>query len=112
MKHDITGHEGSIEIGQYRAVNKGALKAFFTLVEYPTCRKTLDCRYFVQGDKRWISFPQKEFKRNDKTEFIPLVSFGDKDYEKALKAAILAALVEEEQRVPQDEEAQGTSFIW
>jgi len=99
VKVGLTGDE--IEVGQYREINKGSLKAFFSLVEYspgPSIkgRKTLDCRYFVQGDKRWISFPQKEIKYTDgrKTEYIPLVSYMDKEYLEQLKIAILSALKE------------------
>jgi hypothetical protein len=80
-----------VEVGQYREVNKGTLKAFFSLVIYPQGQKILDCRYFVQNDKRWFSFPQKEIKYTDgrKSEFIPYVSYLDKDYLEKLKIAVL-----------------------
>lgn len=83
-----------VEIGQYRVMDKGSLKAFFSLVIYPEGQKILDCRYFVQGDKRWFSFPQKEIKYNDgrKTEYIPLVSYLNKEYLENLKSAVLIAL--------------------
>ena len=84
----------SVEIGQYREVNKGALKAFFSIVEYPHGRKTLDMRYFESGTNRWIAFPQKEVKKPnmDKPDYIPLVSYMDKEYDAQLKTAILEAL--------------------
>lgn len=83
-----------VEVGQYREMNKGSLKAFFSLVIYPEGQKILDCRYFVQGDKRWFSFPQKEIKYTDgrKTEYIPLVSYLNKEYLEQLKIAVLIAL--------------------
>ena len=98
MKVRVGMTQTEVEVGQYREVNKGALKAFFTLVEYPHGRKTLDCRYFEQGDKRWFSFPQKEIKKpgQDKPEYIPYVSYLDKEYLEQLKIAILTALREQE----------------
>lgn len=83
-----------VEVGQYRVMDKGSLKAFFSLVIYPEGQKILDCRYFVQGDKRWFSFPQKEIKYNDgrKTEYIPYVSYLNKEYLEQLKIAVLMAL--------------------
>lgn len=83
-----------VEVGQYREVNKGSLKGFFSLVIYPMGQKILDCRYFVQGDKRWFSFPQKEIKYTDgrQTEYIPYVSYLEKDYLEQLKIAVLQAL--------------------
>ncbi len=84
-----------VEIGQYREVNKGSLKAFFSLVIHPEGQKILDCRYFVQGDNRWFSFPQKEIKAKDesgKSEWIPLISYMNKEYLKTLQDAVLEQL--------------------
>jgi hypothetical protein len=83
-----------VEVGQYREMNKGSLKAFFSLVIYPQGQKILDCRYFVQGDQRWFSFPQKEVKYTDgrKSEYIPYVSYLDKDYLEKLKIEVLEQL--------------------
>lgn len=83
-----------VEIGQYREMNKGSLKAFFSLVIYPQGQKILDCRYFVNGDQRWFAFPQKEVKYTDgkKTDYIPYVSYLDKEYLEQLKTSVLQAL--------------------
>lgn len=83
-----------VEIGQYRELNKGSLKATFSLVIYPEGQKILDCRYFEMSDKRWFSFPQKEIKYSDgrKTEYIPIVSYINKEYLESLKASVLNAL--------------------
>ena len=84
-----------IEIGQYKEINKGVLKASFSLVIYPQAQKILDCKYFVgDRDQQWFTFPQKEIKFADgrKTEYIPIVSYGDKQYLEQLKAAVLQAL--------------------
>lgn len=81
-----------VEVGQYREVNKGAWKATFSLVIYPEGQKILDCRYFAQDNKCWFSFPQKEIKRDGKNEYIPLVSYLNKDYLKQLQLVVLDAL--------------------
>ena len=98
MRVKVGTTQTEIEIGQYREVNKGALKAFFTLVEYPSGRKTLDCRHFEHAGNRWFSFPQKEIKKpgQDKPDYIPYVSYLDKEYAAQLKTAILTALKEQE----------------
>lgn len=108
MKVRVGSTPTEVEVGQYREVNKGALKAFFTLVEYPNGRKTLDCRYFEQGDKRWFSFPQKEIKKPgaDKPEYIPYVSYLDKEYLDQFKIAILTALREAQENNGQENSHQ------
>lgn len=93
-----------VEVGQYRPTNKdNALKATFSLVIYPEGQKILDCKYFVQGDKRWFNFPQKEIKYSDgrKSEYIPLVSYLNKDYLEQLKPAVLAAVKKEQEKYEQ-----------
>lgn len=84
-----------VEVGQYFPIkNGGALKASFTLVEYPEGRKTLDCKYFEQGDKKWFAFPSKEKKFDDgrKTEYIPYISYLNKEYLQQLQKDVLEAL--------------------
>ncbi len=94
MKIQVQGTDTHIEIGQYKELNKGALKGTFSLVEYPFGRKTLDCKYFVQGDREWFNMPAKEVKKTDgsKSDFIPIVSYMDKTYFEAFKAAVIAGL--------------------
>jgi hypothetical protein len=94
-----------VEVGQYREVNKGVFKATFSLVIYPQGEKVLDCKYFVNGDQRWFNFPQKEIKKQDgsKSDYIPLISYLNKEYLATLKAAVLNALKEIQ---PQEKYAQ------
>lgn len=105
-----TGEE--VEIAQYREVNKGSLKAFFTLIEYDNGkytkgRKTFDCRYFVGNDSAWINFPQKEVKsESGTTEYMPLVSFMDKEYADLLKNAAISLLKDAK---PQEKHASSTN---
>lgn len=109
MKVKIGMTQEEVEVGQYREMNKGSLKAFFTLVEYPSGRKTLDCRYFEQDDKKWFSFPQKEVKYTDgrKTDYIPYVSYLNKEYLEQLKIAVLTALRDQK---PKESNGQTNSY--
>lgn len=87
--------EIKIEISSYKEVSKGALKAYFSVIIHPQGEKLLDCRYFVSGDQRWFSFPCKEIKYNDgrKSEYIPYISYLNKEYFQRLKNYILDELV-------------------
>lgn len=86
--------EIKVEIGQYREVNKGALKAFFSLLIQPQGQKIMDCRYFVSGENRWFSFPSKEIlkKGQEKPEYMPLISYLNKEYKDQLNQAVMDAL--------------------
>lgn len=99
-----------VEVGQYREVNKGLFKATFSLVIYPQGEKILDCKYFVNGDQRWFNFPQKEIKKQDgsKSDYIPLISYLNKEYLATLKAAVLNAL-KEVQPKPMENYGQNTN---
>lgn len=93
--------EIKVEVGQYRPQKKdSAFKATFSLVIYPQGQKILDCRYFIHGDKRWFNFPQKEVKYTDgrKNEYIPLVSYLNKEYLEQLKPLVLAAVKKEQEK--------------
>lgn len=81
-----------VEIGQYREVNKGSLKAFFSMVIYPQGEKVLDCAYYVSGDQAWWKFPRKEVLINGKKEYIPYVSYLNKNYHEQLRMLTLQAL--------------------
>lgn len=83
-----------VEVGQYREVNKGTWKATFSLVIHPEGQKILDCRYFEQGASRWFAFPSKRIERqgSDRPEYIPLVSYLNKEYLEQLRGAVLEAL--------------------
>lgn len=98
MKVKVGTTDLEVEVGQYREVNKGALKAFFSIVEYPNGRKTTDCRLFEANGRRWFSFPTREFKKpgSEKTEYIPYISYIDKDYGEKFKEAVLEALTHAE----------------
>jgi hypothetical protein len=98
MKYQIGSSNAHVEVGQYREVNKGALKAYFTFIEYPTGRQTLDCKYFIKGDQRWFSLPQKEVKQPnaEKPTYYPIIKYLDSNYHDLLRDAILTALKEEE----------------
>lgn len=86
--------EIKVEIGQYWEINKGALLGSFSYVEYPKGQKVIDCKHFKQDDREWWSGPQKEIKKKDdeKSQYIPYISYIDKEYDAKLKAAVLTEL--------------------
>ncbi len=94
MKYRIGNTTDEIAIGQWRPIDKGSLKGFFSLLIYPSGQKILDCRYFQSGERRWFNFPDKEIRRSDgsKPEYIPLVSYLNKEYLNALQQSVLTAL--------------------
>lgn len=87
-----------VEIGQYKEVNRGALKAFFTLVVYPEGLQIVDCSYFVSGEKRWFNFPQKKIEpkpgspNGDKPTYVTMIRYLGKEYFERLNIAVLTAL--------------------
>lgn len=95
-----------VEIGQLKTVDKGALKAFFSLIIHPQGQKILDCRYFQKGESRWWSMPQKEIKRpdKDKSDFLAIISYLNKEYEADLKIAVLTELKKQVENVQPKQE--------
>ncbi len=96
-----------VSIRNYFANNKpGAVKAFFTAVIYPHGQKIQCCKYFKTDTSEWISFPSYEAKKrkeDGKTDYIPYISYEDKEYADELRAALLFAvknLPESEKRSP------------
>jgi hypothetical protein len=85
-----------VEIGQYKEINKGGLKASFSLVIYPEGQKILDCKHLTGSNgNEWFSFPHKEVKYTDgrKTEYIPLISYGNnRPYLEQLTKSVMEAL--------------------
>jgi hypothetical protein len=85
--------EIKVEVGQYWEINKGPLKASFSVVIHPEGLKILDCKHFEKDDQTWISFPQKEIKGKDGgKDYLPLISYLNKDYAAEIKAKIVEAL--------------------
>lgn len=118
MKFKVGDSGDEIEIGQYREVHKGSLRAFFSLVIYSAGTymkgdKTLDCRYCISGEKRWFNFPHKEVKdRNgSNSEYIPYRSFADKEYKTHLSTAVLSALKEAEKSYVRDHSLPGPKSV-
>lgn len=85
----------SVEIPYYKAVNKGALQAFFTMIIHPIGIKFVDCKYFCypgNQDRRWFAFPSKEIKKDSKVEYLQLVHVLNQKLNEELKTAVLLAI--------------------
>lgn len=82
-----------VEIGQYRPVNKGALKAYFSVTLHPEAIQIMDCVLFESNGKKWFNFPQKAVqKEGQKTNYYPYIRILDKKTEESLKELILKQL--------------------
>lgn len=116
--------EITVTINKYREVNKGFLKAFFSLSILPLGIEISDCKYFVKDANRWFSFPSKELKdsRDGSTKYIPLVKYVEaNDLAKQLNQSVLDALqnqtyedVNESRKSsnPKTKVPSDPSFIW
>lgn len=83
-----------VKIVKYRQINKGALRAFFTLVFYPEEMQIIDCLYFVQGEKVWWKFPEKEVAKEGKKEYFPVIKMWNKEMFASLNEKVIAQLKE------------------
>ncbi len=100
-----------VEVGQYKAVNKGALKGFFTLVIYPTGQKIIDCKHMEKDGQTWVAFPSKEYTKKDGTkDWFPLISYLNKEYQQALQQAIIQQLPKDSNASSQKAKASQTTF--
>lgn len=111
----------SVVISNYRVAGFETLKASFALLVQPLGLKILDCKYFIQGENRWFSFPSKkiEYKDGRKAEYIPLLSIQNKDLLNQIRECVLEALkempVEKEAPVAEiqpDFLSRDTSSLW
>lgn len=86
--------EEHVEIGHYRKFEAdedkpSAFRGSFSVVFHPHGQKILECKHYEKEGAHWFNFPQKEIKNNEgKRDYIPYVSYIDKDYGSAVKAAI------------------------
>jgi hypothetical protein len=88
----------TVEISNYRAINKGSLKASFTLKVLPIGFIFSDCKHFKMTDKEWFNFPQKEVKGAEgvKPKYFPLVKIDNDILNETIKELVLEALRHEE----------------
>lgn len=100
-------NELKIEIGQYRAINKGALRGYFSLLIQPEGILITDCAHFCKDGGHWFAFPQRERKYDDgrKSEYFPYMKLLNKEYGDALKESVMSALKQIESRGSNEKEA-------
>ncbi len=80
-----------VEILNYYAChNLSTKKGSFTLVWKGV--KYLDCTYWVKGDNRWFSFPQKKIERGGDVDWMPYVCIVDKEEKARLQDKVLEIL--------------------
>lgn len=94
MKVKVGNTGDEVEIGHIKNCDKGCLTAIFSVVIYPRGEKISKCRYFRKEDSHWWATPQEEVKKQDggKTDYYPYVKWLNKEYDEALKEAVLECL--------------------
>ena len=89
-----------VEVGDYRSIEKGALKGAFSLAlscsegQGDYVQIISDCKFFSMGDKTWWSLPSKEIKKDGmKTMYIPMVKFNGEKFSEWIKKHVLEQLL-------------------
>ena len=105
--------EISVEISQFRPMDKGVLKGFFALTIHPQGQKILDCTYFANEKGDWFNLPRKEIQKPDGTkDYIPIVSYTNKEYKEKLNEVVLAAIRKKRNEVPDQAPKLKQSNLW
>jgi len=109
MRYSIGLSGDEIEIGQYHEVNRGVLKAYFSLIIYPRGQKILNCQYMVSDKRIWFMFPFRELQKEGEKypDKIPYVSYLDKEYKDELVSAVLKGLKDQK---PMDKHGKTQSY--
>ena len=102
-----------VEIARYFPMKSGAVIGSFDMVIQPFGMKILGCKYFQgQNEARWFNYPSKEVKKEgeEKGEWIPYVSYVNKEFGEIVKNQALKALKEKEGGDNVDKKAQNAAY--
>lgn len=82
-----------VNILNYRAVNKGFVKGFFSLEILPYGITIFDCCHFHKDGNEWFTFPRKETKKEGQpSSFWPYIMISQTDFHAKLKESTLIEL--------------------
>lgn len=79
-----------MKIEKYKELNKGALKATFDL-QIPQWHMTISCTLMQTERNRWVGLPSREYEKDGKKAYAPLVQFT-KEAKNRLDSAVLALI--------------------
>ncbi len=99
-----------IKVSRIRQVDKGALKAYFTVeIDGFYLR---DCSYFCMGTRDWMNFPQQIMpaKEGEKIKYIPYCGYVDPSKGTKIKDAIIVELKKELQNESHTQKNQQSEF--
>jgi len=84
----------TVEVKNIREVDKGALKAFFSIGVFPDGVFMNNCRYFVQGGQSWMSFPQEKTptQEGNKDKYYSIAGYFDRQKQEVVKNEALKKL--------------------
>ncbi len=88
-------------IENYRKCMKESVKVATFSIKFPDWfgLTIKDMNYFVKGNNRWISFPQKMFEVDGEKKYFSFVSFERFDTMKQLQKEVLAELDKENRSI-------------
>lgn len=93
-----------LAVSDYKEVNKGALKARFTLY-FPALKMMIrDCTHMQSGGKEWVGFPSRQYEQDGQRKYFSYIMFA-KDARDGFQHAALEAI---KKAVPQ--QAQPSAF--
>ncbi len=85
-----------IEIQKFELIEKGALKARFTLKMLKwggLCIR--ECTLFDNGTKRWINLPSRQYEDSEgKKKYYPFIAYEERNLEDKFKEIIMKAVDE------------------
>jgi hypothetical protein len=84
-----------IEITKYNPVGKGKLQGTFS-IRMPKWGKFYikKMSYFVDGNKRWVNFPQETYEKDGEKKYSAYAGFEEADMTKCFQEQCLLALDE------------------
>ena len=94
-------------ITNFRSIDKGALKGFFTLKLDPDGMGLVisDCKYFSKDGREWFAFPSKDIIRNGKQEYFNFMKFK-KEFLESINQNVLNQLKLSRENAPKKEITQ------
>jgi len=67
----------SIEIRDWKEINKGAVVASFTAYIPKWQLMIRDMTYFEKGDQSWVNFPNRKYEKDGETRYYAFVMFEE-----------------------------------
>jgi len=85
-----------MNISNFKAVNKGALKATFSVTLPKWANFTIhNMTYWESNGRSWVNFPGSSYEKEGKKKFFQYCKFEDSKHQEAFQQALMKMLEEE-----------------